>query len=89
MFRGSRKNLYVGDSDKKKIGEIKNQADAIEKLKKFFVSNKVEIEKLERLIEELTIGITQVGYQICIYAINKERDRLCQELEKLNSYDLI
>ncbi|MGG1263806.1 hypothetical protein [Brevibacillus laterosporus] len=80
------KTLYVGD---KRICTIANQKEAIIRLEEFFAKNKKEIEKTEKLIEELTIGITQVTHQICIDALNKERDKLDEFLTKLKSYDLI
>lgn len=85
-FRGNTKTLYVGD---KAITEIKNQAQALEKLEQFFKDNKKEIEEKESLINQLDVGLTQVEHQVCIDALNKAKEILLKELEVLKSYDLV
>ncbi len=85
-FSSSTKTLYVND---KNICKVANQKEAIEKLRKFFIENKREIKKLEKLIEELTIGITQVTHQICIDTLIDERKKIGIQLDKLKSYDLV
>lgn len=87
-FRRKIKSVYVGGTDVQ-ISEIRNQKEAIEKLQAFFERNKVRIQEYEQLIEELTIGITQVQHQVCINALSVERDALSKELEKLKALDLV
>lgn len=84
--RSGSKALYIGE---KRICNVKNQSEALEKLNKFFIENKEQIKKIEKLIEELTFGITQVHHQICIDALKKERDKWEAYLDDLKSYDLI
>jgi hypothetical protein len=85
-FRGNTKTVYVGE---KRVADIRNQKEALEKLEQFFKDNKKEIEEKESLINQLDVGLTQVEHQVCIDALNKEKEILLKELEVLKSYDLV
>lgn len=85
-FRKSTKYLYVND---KKICEIRNQKEAIEKLKMFFAENKEIIRQKEVAINQLRVGMTQVTHQICLDALIEKSEKLIEELNVLKSYDLI
>lgn len=89
-FRGNSKTVYAGEiKDGKRISDIKNQKEAIQKLQTFFRENKEAIKEKEELIRQLTTGMTQVDYAICVDALMKERAILAKELEELKKYDLI
>lgn len=84
--RGGYKVLYVNS---KKIDRVANQKEAIGKLEKFFAKNKEDIVNVQKLIDELVLGISQVNHQICIDTLNVERRKQMRILEELESYDLI
>lgn len=85
---GSYKTLHVGE-ETNSLCRVKNQAEAIEKLKEFFSENKEEVKHIEKLIEELSIGLSQVSHQISINAINKEKKAQEDYLDTLKQRDLI
>lgn len=89
MIRSSHKVLYAGEDQTKKIGEVRNQSQAIEELKKFFEQNKVAIEVVENAIKELEEGKEQVTSTICKQALEHERINQMSILEDLKSYDLL
>ncbi|PGO60654.1 hypothetical protein [Priestia megaterium] len=89
-FRGNSKTVYAGEiKDSKRIGDIKNQKEAIQKLQTFFRENKEAIKNKEEVIQQLDIGIGQVEHQVCIDALEKEKVMQIKELEELKKYDLI
>lgn len=85
-FRSKTKSLWVRD---KKICDIRNQGEAIDKLNKFFMENKEEIKKMEQQIEELSVGITEVSHQVCVDALIKAGNKLQIKMAELKLYDMI
>lgn len=85
-FKSNTKSVYVNN---KKIADIKNQKEAVEKLEKFFAENKKQIAETEKLIEELTMDVELVKNEISINALQKEIKFQGSYLESLKSFDLI
>ncbi|PGT89982.1 hypothetical protein [Bacillus thuringiensis] len=85
---GSRKTLYVGDTQKD-VGEIQNQKEAVQKLQDFFEQNKREIAGLERLMAEVEEGMQALESSYCKKVLEADYRNLENKKAKLQELDLV
>ena len=84
--RGGHKVLYVGE---KRIVDVRNQQEALEKLEKFFADNKLKIKGIEICIDNLKEDKSKVAHSVSANALDKEISRLERELGVYKEYDLV